>query len=69
MASVRDIKINEALLMLCLAYYVEFDIETSWLSCIEIWGAHFTSIFSIFSVMAGWIARMLFMLLFAFTAV
>jgi len=24
------------------------------------WGTHFTSIFSVFSVMAGWIAEMLF---------
>jgi len=40
-----------------------------WLSRIEIWGAHFTSIFSVFSVMAGWIAEMLFMLLFAYNAV
>jgi len=64
MASVQDIKIDEALLMLCLAYYVELDIakiETLWLSCIEIWGARFTSIFSVFSIMAGWIAKMLFL--------
>jgi len=27
-----------------------------WLSRIEIWGARFTSILSVFSVMAGWIA-------------
>ena len=54
--------------MLCLAYYVEFDtieIETLWLSHIEIWGARFMSIFSVFSVMAGWIAEMIFMLFFA----
>ena len=38
----------------------EFDIaeiEALWLSPIEIWGARFTSIFSIFSIMAGWIAE------------
>ena len=74
MASVRNIKIDEAFLVLCLAYYiyVEFDIaeiKTLWLSRIEIWGARFTSIFSVFSVMAGWIAEMLFMLFFAYTAV
>ena len=35
--------------MLCLAYYVEFDIaeiETLWLLRIKIWGVCFTSIFS-----------------------
>ena len=68
MASVRDIKIDEALLVLCFTYYVKFDIaeiETLWLSRIEIWGARFTSIVSVFSVMAGWIAEMRFMLFFA----
>ena len=72
MASVQDIKIDEALLVLCLVYHVEFDIaviETSLLLCIEIWGVRFTSIFSVFSIMAGWIAEMLFMLFFAYTAV
>ena len=54
MASVQDVKIAEALLVLCLAYYVmnKFDIaeiEALWLSRIEIWGTRFTSIFSIFS--------------------
>ena len=44
-------------------------IEASWLSCIEIWGAHFTSESSIFSIMAGSIAEVLFMLFFAYTAV
>jgi len=33
------------------------------------WGAHFMSMFSIFSVMAGWIAEMLFMLFFAYNVV
>ena len=33
------------------------EIEALWLSCIEIWGACFTSVFSVFSVMAGWIQR------------
>ena len=36
---------------------------------INLWGPHFTSVFSIFSVMAGWIAEILFMLFFAYTAV
>jgi len=32
---------------------------------INIWGTRFMSVFSVFSVMAGWIAKMLFMLFFA----
>ena len=59
----RDIKIDEALLVLCLAYYVmKFyiaEIEMLWLSRNEIWGTRITSIFFVFSVMAGWIAEML----------
>jgi len=35
---------------------------------IEIRGTNFRSEFSVFSVMAGWIAEMLFMLLFVYTA-
>ena len=35
---------------------------------INLWGARFTSVFSIFSVMAGWIAGILFMLFFACVA-
>jgi len=35
---------------------------------IEIWGVCFTSVFSVFSVMAGWIAEMLFMVFFAYIA-
>ena len=42
------------------------EIEALWFSCIEIWGVRFTSIFSKFFVMAGWIAKMLFMLFFAY---
>jgi len=68
MASVQDIQIAEALLTLCLAYYVS-EIEALWLSRIEIWGAHFMSIFSVFSIMAGWIAEILFTLFFAYIAV
>ena len=64
MASVRDIQITEALLTLYLAYY-----EALWLSRIEIWGAHFMSIFSVFSVMAEWSAEILFMLFFAYISV
>ena len=74
MASVRGIKIAEAFFILCLAYYVmnDFDIaeiKALLLLRIEIWGACFTSIFSVFFVMAGWIVEMLFMLLFAYIAV
>jgi len=74
MALVRDIKIADALLILCLLAMLlnEFDIaeiEALWLSCIEVWGARFTSIFSVFSVMARWIAEMLFMLFLAYISV
>ena len=34
---------------------------------INLWGTRFTSVFFIFSVMAGWIAEILFMLFFAYT--
>jgi len=47
----------------------EFDIaeiEALWLLRIKIWGPVFTSESFIFSVMAGWIAEMLFMLFFAY---
>jgi len=44
------------------------EIEALWLLCIKIWGAHFMSIFSEFSIMAGWIEEMLFMLFFAYIA-
>ena len=43
------------------------EIEALWLS--RIWGVHFTSILSVFSVMAGQIAEMPFMLFFAYIAV
>ena len=45
------------------------EIEALWLSQIEIWGMHFTSEFFVLSVMAGWIAEILFMLFFAYIAV
>ena len=44
------------------------EIEALWLSHIEVWGTHFTSVFLVFlvfSVMAGWIVEILFMLFFA----
>jgi len=44
-------------------------IKALWLSRIEIWGMHLMSILSVFSVMAGWIAEILFMLFFAYIAV
>ena len=46
--------------------------EAYWLigfPIINLWGAHFTSTFSVFSVMAGWIAGILYMLSFAYTSV
>jgi len=46
--------------------------EVYWLlgfPTINLWGMHFTTIFSVFSVMAGWIAEILFMLFYAYTAV
>ena len=42
--------------------------EAYWLMgfpIINLWGARFMTIFSVFSVMAGWIAEILFMLFFA----
>ena len=125
MASVKDIKIAEALLILRLAYYVMKWVRhcwnwgimaftyrdmghtfhkyilrifhNGWMDCrdafhaillyngqniaeyeaywltgfpiINLWGVCFTSTFSIFSVMAGWIAGIPFMLFFAYTAV
>ena len=42
--------------------------EAYWLMgfpIINLWGVHFTSIFSILSVKAGWIAEIFFMLFFA----
>ena len=50
--------------MPCLLFEFNIsEIETLWLSRIEIRSAHSTIIFSIFSVKAGWIVAMLFMLL------
>ena len=45
------------------------EIAALWLSRIKTWGTRFTSIFSLFSVMAGLIAEVLFMLFFAYIAV
>ena len=54
---------------LCLYYCITGkkipEYEAYWLSTINLWGGHFTSVFSVFSVMAGWIAETLFMLFFA----
>ena len=74
MASVQDIQIVEALLTLCLAYYAMKWVRHCWNRGIMAFTyrdmcAHFMSIFSVFSVMAGWIAEMLFMLFFAYIAV
>jgi len=66
MASVLDMKHF-------LAYNViEFniaEIQVLWLLNIQIWDARFTDEFSMLFIMAGWIAEMLFMLLFPFHAV
>ena len=35
----------------------------------HIWGTHFTIIFSVFSIIAGWMADMLFMLFFAYKCI
>ena len=71
MASVQDVKIAEALLILCLAYYALKRVRNCWN-----WGVmpfyvsrYGVSVFSIFSVMAGWIAEILFILFFAYIAV
>jgi len=73
MASVRDIKVTDALLMLCLTVCYEMSLTLLKLrhygSCIKICGAPFMSIFSVFSVMVGWIGEMLFMLFFSYIAV
>ena len=59
------------LLLLCNRQNIA-EYEAYWLmgvSIINSWGERFTSTFSIFSVMAGWIAEMLFMLFFAYIVV
>jgi len=68
MASVQDIKIAGALLILCLAYYVMKRVWHCWNWDVMAFTYRecFTSVFSVFSVMAGWIAEMLFMLFFAY---
>ena len=55
----------------CLQCYEKSiaEIEALWLSCIEIWNVCLTSEFSVFSIMAGLITGMLFLLLFAYIAV
>jgi len=44
-----------ALLIMLWNEFAIAEIEMLWLLCIEIWGARFTSIFSVFSVMAEFI--------------
>ena len=58
-------------ILLCTGQNIA-EYEAYWLMgfpIINLWGLHFTSIFSVFSVMAGWIAEILFMLFFAYTVV
>ena len=45
------------------------EIEMLWLSHIEIWGHTFNVLISVFFVMFGWIAGMLFILFFAYIVV
>ena len=63
MASVRDIKIAEALLTLCLVYYVMKRVQHHLLRC----GAHVSQRY--FPYFPEGIAEMLFMLFFAYIAV
>ena len=71
MASVRNIKIDEALLMLCLAYYVMKRVhhcrnwDTMAFMYRDMGHTFHEYILRIFTVMAGWIAEILFMLFFA----
>ena len=70
MASVRDTNIAETLLT-AIVLWNEFDIakiEALRLSRIEIWGVRFTNESSVFSIMTGWIAEVLFLLFYAYTA-
>ena len=56
------------LILLCNGRNIA-EYEAYWLMgfpIINLWVAHFTSVFSVFSVMAGWIAEILFMLFFAY---
>ena len=63
MASVRDIKDRRGTshtMPLLTMLWNEFDIaeiEALWLSCIKVWDARFTSIFSIFSTMVDGLQR------------
>ena len=52
-----------------LCYEMSSKFEALWLSCVRIWGVCIMSVFSVFSVIAGRIAKMLFMLFFASIAV
>ena len=66
--------IAEMLFMLILLYNRQniAEYKAYWLMgfpIINLLGAHYTSTFSVFSFMAGWIAEILFMLFFAYTAV
>ena len=67
-ASIQDINIAETLLTAVMLWneFVIAEIKGLWLSPIDIQGAGFTSESSVFSVMTGWIAEVLF---FAYTAV
>ena len=54
--------------LLCNGQKKIAEYETYWLMdfpIINLWGTRFRSVFSVFSVKAGWIAEILFMLFFA----
>ena len=67
MASVQDTKFVETLVIAIMLYEMSSkwlsEIKVLWLSHIKIWGANFMSESSVFSVMAVWIAEVLFMLI------
>jgi len=71
MASVQDTNITETLLtaIMLLNGFDIAEIEVLWLSRIVIWGALFTCESFIFFVMAGWIAKVLFISLNVYKAV
>ena len=72
MTLVRGIKIAEALIMLCLAYILCYKTRSTFQKLrhygfhISRYGAHVSRTYS--TIMAGWIAEILFMLFFAYTA-
>jgi len=60
-ARLKDLINFRGILTLFCNEFEMAEIETLWLSCIEIWDVHFTSVLYIMAlyIMAGWIAEML----------